>query len=173
MICSGSCWVRSWSRVWATVSPSWMAMKVRRRCSSMGSSSWCWTSAVMRPSMCLPHHHACRRIAGKLAPARCSVAALLGAVPGHAVLVAHPAAAEDVERAAEGEVEAPAAQAVDQQQVVDVLAAAGIGAGQRRPAPERLHQLLIDAAAQALDVGGMDEQLAAMGGERGEVGRAD
>src|SRR5690606_38573056 len=68
-------------------------------------------------------------------------------VPRQAVGVADAGAAEEVQGRAEGQVDPAGAQAIDQGEVVQVAAAAGVDAGQGGPLAEALHQRLVDAAA--------------------------
>lgn len=89
-------------------------------------------------------------------------------VPGDAILVAHGAAAKDIQGAAEGEVDAALAESLDEVQIGQGVRAAGVGAGDRRPAAERRDELGVDSARESLDVGGVNQELGAVLGDRGE-----
>ncbi|MDP2956135.1 MAG: glycoside hydrolase family 31 protein, partial [Longimicrobiales bacterium] len=95
----------------------------------------------------------------------------LGAVEGDHLVVAQAFTPEDVEGAADGEVQTPAAEVADDLQVPTIADAAGVGDGDALPPAEHPDQVGLDALAAPLDVGGVDQELGAGAGEPVEAGR--
>ena len=87
------------------------------------------------------------------------------AVEFYAVLVFHAAAAENVQRRADGQVNFPAAEPRDFLQVRQRIRAAGVSRRDRRPAAEFFDQFAVNAAAQTFHVHGVDQKFRAKAGE--------
>lgn len=85
------------------------------------------------------------------------------AVPSHAVVKLDAVAAKAVEGAANGQVDPAAADLLDEVQVLEVAAAAGVGDGYAAPLGQPPDELLVNALLQALVVRGVDQELGAVG----------
>jgi len=83
----------------------------------------------------------------------------------HRLLVAQAATAEDVERRTNRELNFPLPQLRHGLQVGETLCSAGIGGRNGNPFPEPLHQLGINAPAEAFHVHRVDEELVAVPGQ--------
>ena len=88
-------------------------------------------------------------------------------IPLHAVLELDSAPTEDVERTADRQVDPASAQSLDGVQVGDATCSAGVRDRDGAPLAEAPDQILVDAALEAFGVGGMDEELGAVGGKNG------
>ena len=77
---------------------------------------------------------------------------------GDDFVVGQTAASEDIEGAADGEVETAVAEIADEVEILHVPNAAGVGHGNPLPAAEKLDEAGLDTFALALDVGGVDEK---------------
>ena len=82
-----------------------------------------------------------------------------------AFTVLHASAAENIERGTNGEIDTIAAEASDRFEVLDGVRAAGVSGGDGAPLGEIFHEFVIDAAAKAFDIDGMDQELSAMRSE--------
>ena len=80
------------------------------------------------------------------------------------VIVAH-AAAEDIERRADGEVHPPLAKLGHPPQVVHRTRAAGVRRRNRRVPGDQLHQCLVDPLAKTLDIDTVNEEFVASLGQ--------
>lgn len=80
-------------------------------------------------------------------------------VPLNTVRKLDAAPTKDVERAADGEIDLAPADAVHELEVGYVLAPAGVGDGDGAPLGQLGDEILVDPGLQALDVGGVDEEL--------------
>ena len=96
-----------------------------------------------------------------------SVSMLL--VPGHTVLEPRSNPTENVKRASDRQVDLSSTQLLHQIQIPDVPAPTGVRDGDRPPLCQSGDELLVDALLQALVVGGVDQELAAVGLEHADV----
>jgi len=101
------------------------------------------------------------------------VSALPGVVEGDAVGVADAGTAEEVEGAADGEVDAALADPFDGFEVLERAGPTGVGGGEWGPDGEFLDEGLVDAVAEAFDVDCVDEELGTGLREAGECFRAE
>lgn len=79
-------------------------------------------------------------------------------VPRNNLVKLDTAAAEDVQRAANGQVDFAAAQLLHKLQICQVTSTAGVGDRNAADGREKLDKLRVDACLLALDVGGVDEE---------------
>lgn len=86
-------------------------------------------------------------------------------IPSDEIVEAERFSAEEIEGAADGDVHVALREAVDGFQVGKGGSAAGVGERAVRPAAEKTHELGVDALAESFDVGGVDEEFGAEGGE--------
>lgn len=96
----------------------------------------------------------------------CAATRLLGylpPVPLDTLVQLHPRPAEAVQRASDGEVNLPSAQLLDHVQVGEISPAASVGDGYAAPPRQARDKLLVDATLQALVVGGVYQELRAVG----------
>ena len=89
-------------------------------------------------------------------------------VPCEAVGVADAGATEDIEGAADGDVDAPLAEVVSALEVGHGAGPSGVGDGAALPCSEEGEQFLVHACAFPFHVGGVDEEFGAEGGELAE-----
>jgi hypothetical protein len=94
------------------------------------------------------------------------------------VSIADLGATEEIEGAAHRGVDGATTELVDEIEVLNARDAAGIGHGDFAPAAEESDEILVDARAEALDISGVDEELAAVfreavQGVRGDAERSD
>ena len=94
-------------------------------------------------------------------------------VEGDAVRVADAGTTEEVEGAADGEVDAALADPFDGFEVLERAGPTGIGGGEGGPDSEFLDEGLVNAVAEAFDVDRMDEELGTGLREAGECFRAE
>ena len=78
-------------------------------------------------------------------------------------------AAEYVEGAPNGQVDLGATQGLHKFQVLDGAAAPSVGDGDGAPLAQLCDQLVVDATLQALDIGGVDQELGAIGLEQADA----
>lgn len=84
---------------------------------------------------------------------------LLFLIPLYTVVKRHATASEYIQRRANGQVDLACTQTLDELQISQVAAAARIGDGDGAPFGQRGDEVVVDAALQALDVGGVDQKL--------------
>lgn len=89
-------------------------------------------------------------------------------IPPHTLFQRHPVPAEAVQRTTDGEVDLPAAEGLDAVQVRQGAGPAGVGHGDGAPLRQALDEGLVDALLEALVVGGVDEELGAVGLKLGD-----
>lgn len=85
-----------------------------------------------------------------------------GLVPSAALLKRHAFAAKDVQRTADGEVDAATAEALHELEVLDVPAAASVRNGDGADLSQVLDKLLVDAGLQTFGICGVDQKLGAV-----------
>lgn len=90
-------------------------------------------------------------------------------VPLHTLVELDALPAEYVQGAPDGQVDPGAAQALHELQVLERAAASSVGDGDGAPLAQLCDQLVVDAALQALDVGGVDQELGAVGLEEADA----
>jgi len=83
-------------------------------------------------------------------------------IPRHAIFISNQGAAEDIEGASEGEVDAIVAVVRDGLQVLQRPATTGVGAGDGGALAEQADQGFLDAFAFALDIGRVNQVFAAV-----------
>jgi len=89
-------------------------------------------------------------------------------VPCEAVRVADAGAAEDVEGAADGDIDATVAEVVSALEVVERAGTSGVGDGAAVPLAEEGEQFLVHACAFPFHVSGVDEEFGAEGSQQAE-----
>lgn len=96
----------------------------------------------------------------------CAATRLLGClapIPFDTFVQLHSRTAEAVQRAPDGEINLPSAQLLDHVQVGEIPPAASIGDGYATPLRQTRDKLLVDATLQALIIGGVYQELGAVG----------
>lgn len=91
--------------------------------------------------------------------AQSSSGSCLSPVPLDTLVQPHTAATETVQSTADCQIDGAAAQPGDIVQVLKISATTGVGDGDAAPLGQLGDEVLIDAALQALVVGGVDEEL--------------
>src|ERR1043166_314200 len=91
--------------------------------------------------------------------------ALRAPVEGDDVGVLHAGPAENIQRAADRQIDPPPAEARDLLEVGQGSGTTGVGGWDRCPLAEILHQRRVDTAAQALHIDGVDQELVAVASE--------
>lgn len=89
-------------------------------------------------------------------------------IPCEAVRVTDAGATENIERAADGDVDAPMAEVVRALEVGHAAGPSGVGDGSAVPCSEKGEQFLVHARAFPFHVGRVDEEFRAEGGELAE-----
>jgi hypothetical protein len=84
-------------------------------------------------------------------------------VPFHTLVELDARPTEYVQGAPNGQVDLGATQALHKLQVLERAAASSVGDGDSAPLAQLRDQLVVNATLQALDVGGVDQELGAVG----------
>src|SRR5688572_10611776 len=89
----------------------------------------------------------------------------MAAIERHSVFVANAAAAKNIQRRTDGEMNPAFADSGYVLKVVEGLCAAGVGSRNRRPMRQAFDEVQIDSAAETLHVDSVNEKLGAMFGQ--------
>ena len=90
-------------------------------------------------------------------------------VPRNSLLKLDPTATEDIQRAADSQINLAIAQLLHQFQVLQVASTTCVCHGNGADGSQELHELGVDAGLFAFDVGGVDQEFCAMWLEEGDV----
>lgn len=84
-------------------------------------------------------------------------------IPAHAVLKLDTRAPKDIQRASNRKIDLPVAQFLHQLEVLKRPTASCVGHGDAAPLRQLADELVVDAALETFDVGGVNEELGAVG----------
>lgn len=127
-----------------------------RRVSSASLCLSLYSLSLYSPSFLSP-------FSGYISPVH--VHSLLFLVPGHHLVKTHALAAKNVQGTSNRQIYFSPTEVLDQLQIGNGATAAGVGDGDAAPLAQLGDELVVDAALQAFDVGGVDEELGAVGFE--------